>query len=211
MRARRRPAPCLTRPTRRRSPRSTRRPSWMARRPSRKWLPPKSLRQRHRPRRRLLPARRQPRRSRRSGPSEQPIDVVGEVKADQVASAADVRRWRRMVDADRLAAERSGRAVVLQDLSRRYGSVLDGREVNIVKAEIAGKGTFWRVRVPAGSRNDAISLCETLQGCRRQLLRLEVVPAHRRTDKRRGAGCAVFALRRTLRCEGCGAQPAGSR
>ena len=48
-----------------------------------------------------------------------------------------------------------------QDLARRYGSVLEGREVNIVKAEIAGKGTFWRVRVPARSRNDAISLCES--------------------------------------------------
>jgi hypothetical protein len=31
----------------------------------------------------------------------------------------------------------------------------------IVKAEIAGKGTFWRVRVPAGSRNEAVKLCES--------------------------------------------------
>ena len=46
-----------------------------------------------------------------------------------------------------------------QDLARRYGSVIGGRGVNIVKAEIAGKGTFWRVRVPAKSRNDAIKLC----------------------------------------------------
>ena len=47
-----------------------------------------------------------------------------------------------------------------KDLARRYGNVLQGREVNIVKAEIAGKGTFWRVRVPAATRNEAISLCE---------------------------------------------------
>ncbi|TIU22502.1 MAG: SPOR domain-containing protein, partial [Mesorhizobium sp.] len=46
-----------------------------------------------------------------------------------------------------------------QDLQRRYGSVLSGRKANIVKAEIAGKGTFYRVRVPAQSRNDAINLC----------------------------------------------------
>jgi len=45
------------------------------------------------------------------------------------------------------------------DLQRRYGSVLAGRTANIVKAEIAGKGTFYRVRVPAQSRNDAINLC----------------------------------------------------
>ena len=44
---------------------------------------------------------------------------------------------------------------------RRYGSVLSGHEASIVKAEIAGKGTFWRVRIPAQSRNDAISLCES--------------------------------------------------
>ena len=46
-----------------------------------------------------------------------------------------------------------------QDLARRYGSVIGGRGVNIVKADIAGKGTFWRVRVPAQSRDDAIQLC----------------------------------------------------
>jgi hypothetical protein len=46
-----------------------------------------------------------------------------------------------------------------QDLARRYASVLDGRGVNIVKADIEGKGTYWRVRVPAKSRDDAINLC----------------------------------------------------
>ncbi len=47
------------------------------------------------------------------------------------------------------------------DLARRYASVLQGQPVSIVKAEIAGKGTFYRVRVPANSRNDAIKLCES--------------------------------------------------
>ncbi len=48
-----------------------------------------------------------------------------------------------------------------KDLARRYASVLQGHEVNIVKAEIDGKGTFWRVRVPANSRAEAVSLCES--------------------------------------------------
>ena len=39
---------------------------------------------------------------------------------------------------------------------RRMG----GKGVTIVKAEISGKGTFYRVRVPAGSRSDAQALCE---------------------------------------------------
>lgn len=48
-----------------------------------------------------------------------------------------------------------------KDLARRYASVLDGHTANIVKADIAGKGTFYRVRIAANSRNDAISLCES--------------------------------------------------
>jgi hypothetical protein len=94
-------------------------------------------------------------------PAEQPIDVVGEVKPDQVAAAttaaAAAGTW-----AMQIASQPSEAAAQssYQDLARRYGSVLQGRNVNIVKAEIAGKGTFWRVRVPANTRNEAIGLCE---------------------------------------------------
>ncbi|MEI5680546.1 MULTISPECIES: SPOR domain-containing protein [unclassified Mesorhizobium] len=96
-------------------------------------------------------------------PSDQPVDVVGEVKADQVAalapaSAAAAGAWSMQIASQpsQAAAQSS-----YQDLQRRYGSVLNGHQANIVKAEIAGKGTFWRVRVPAPSRNEAISLCES--------------------------------------------------
>ncbi|MBU0582406.1 MAG: SPOR domain-containing protein [Alphaproteobacteria bacterium] len=94
-------------------------------------------------------------------PAEQPIDVVGEVKPDQVASAATSAAgggWSMQIASqpNEAAAQSS-----YQNLARRYSSVLEGRPVNIVKADIAGKGTFWRVRVPAPSRNDAIALCET--------------------------------------------------
>ncbi len=95
-------------------------------------------------------------------PSEQPVEVVGEVKADQVAAlapaAAAAGSWSMQIASQPSeAAAKSS----YQDLQRRYGAVLNGRQANIVKAEIAGKGTFWRVRVPANSRNDAISLCES--------------------------------------------------
>ena len=95
-------------------------------------------------------------------PADQPIDVVGEVKPDQVAAAttatASVGNW-----AMQIASQPSEAAAQssYQDLARRYGGVLQGREVNIVKAEIAGKGTFWRVRVPAPTRHEAIGLCES--------------------------------------------------
>lgn len=53
------------------------------------------------------------------------------------------------------AAARSSYA----DLARRFGGVLGGHDVAIVKAEVAGKGTFWRVRVPAETRSAAVNLC----------------------------------------------------
>jgi hypothetical protein len=95
-------------------------------------------------------------------PSDQPVEIVGEVKADQVAALAPASAangaWSMQIASQPSegAAQSS-----YQDLLRRYGSVLEGRQANIVKAEIAGKGTFWRVRVPAGSRDDAIKLCES--------------------------------------------------
>lgn len=45
------------------------------------------------------------------------------------------------------------------DLAQRYAAVLAGRGVNIVKADVSGKGTFWRVRVPAETRSAAVDLC----------------------------------------------------
>jgi hypothetical protein len=47
-----------------------------------------------------------------------------------------------------------------QNLSNKFGSVIGGRGVDIKAAEIAGKGTFYRVRIPAGSKDQAVALCE---------------------------------------------------
>jgi len=95
-------------------------------------------------------------------PSDQPVDVVGEVKADKVAALAPANAGAAGAWSMQIASQPSEAAAQssYQDLQRRYGSVLNGQQANIVKAEIAGKGTFWRVRVPAPSRNEAIALCE---------------------------------------------------
>ncbi|MBB3394315.1 SPOR domain-containing protein [Rhizobium sp. BK060] len=45
-------------------------------------------------------------------------------------------------------------------LSKKFASVLSGRSYEIRKAEIAGKGTFYRVRIPAGSKDEAATICE---------------------------------------------------
>jgi hypothetical protein len=97
-------------------------------------------------------------------PSDQPVDVVGEVKPDKVASidttasTAASGGWSMQIASQPTADSAQS---TYQDLARRYAGVLDGHGVNIVKADIAGKGTFYRVRVPTGSRNDAIKLCES--------------------------------------------------
>ncbi|PYE28240.1 sporulation related protein [Rhizobium sp. PP-CC-3A-592] len=50
-----------------------------------------------------------------------------------------------------------------KSLSGKYGSVIAGRGVDIKKADIAGKGTYYRVRIPAGSRDEANALCSRLK------------------------------------------------
>jgi hypothetical protein len=47
-----------------------------------------------------------------------------------------------------------------QSLSGKFGSVIGGRGVDIKAAEVAGKGTYYRVRIPAGDKNEAAALCE---------------------------------------------------
>lgn len=50
-----------------------------------------------------------------------------------------------------------------QDLARRYGNLLQGKGVNIVKADISGRGTFYRVRIPSASKDEAVQLCSQLK------------------------------------------------
>ena len=48
-------------------------------------------------------------------------------------------------------------------ISRRYASVLGGYNVDIRKIDIKGKGTYYRVRVPASSKANAQKLCSRLK------------------------------------------------
>ncbi|NML73842.1 SPOR domain-containing protein [Rhizobium sp. S-51] len=47
-----------------------------------------------------------------------------------------------------------------KSISGKFASVVGGRAHEIKKAEIAGKGTYYRVRIAAGSKADAAALCE---------------------------------------------------
>ncbi len=47
-----------------------------------------------------------------------------------------------------------------RNLSGKFAGVLGGQPYEIRKADIPGKGTFYRVRVGAGSKAEAVALCE---------------------------------------------------
>ncbi|MDF1600018.1 SPOR domain-containing protein [Mesorhizobium sp. YIM 152430] len=95
-----------------------------------------------------------------------PVQVAAAAPATQTpvaqsASAAPaVGEWSMQI-ASQPTAE--GAQSAYQDLARRYGSVLEGKGVNIVRADIDGMGTFYRVRIPAATRDEAIRLCESFK------------------------------------------------
>jgi hypothetical protein len=96
-------------------------------------------------------------------PADQPLNVVDRVApqkaaaaTQQVASAATPGGYLIQV-ASQPTVE--GAQKIYASLSQRYPGVIGGRGVDIKQAEIAGKGTFFRVRIPAGSKDDAVNLC----------------------------------------------------
>jgi hypothetical protein len=114
-------------------------------------------------------------------PSQQPVNVVaavtdkGAVRAPTPAAAAAVAAQPPASAAPTQVASLGDGGYVIQiaslpsqadaqksyqSLSSKFGGVIAGRGVDIKAAEIAGKGTFYRVRIPAGSKNDAVALCE---------------------------------------------------
>lgn len=64
-----------------------------------------------------------------------------------------------------VSSQRSAEAAqqTYANLSRRYASVIGGKGVDIQKAVIQGKGTYYRVRIPAQSRAEANSMCRALK------------------------------------------------
>lgn len=104
-------------------------------------------------------------------PSDQPANVVATVTsqgnvtngappesaAQQATSAASAGGYYIQIASlpSEAEAQRS-----YQSLSGRYSSVIGGRGVDIKRADIAGKGTYFRVRIPAGDKSAAATLCE---------------------------------------------------
>lgn len=68
--------------------------------------------------------------------------------------------WKVQVSSQRSreAAESS-----FKNIQRRFGSVLGGKAASIQKADVEGKGTFYRVKVLASSKSEASDLCSRLK------------------------------------------------
>ncbi|MBN9670467.1 SPOR domain-containing protein [Roseibium aggregatum] len=49
-------------------------------------------------------------------------------------------------------------------LQRRYPGILGNREAVIVAADLGDRGIYYRARIPTGSRGEADTLCQSLQG-----------------------------------------------
>ncbi|QND53179.1 hypothetical protein HB779_15695 [Phyllobacterium sp. 628] len=98
-----------------------------------------------------------------SRPGEQPLNVVDRVPpqkaaaaGQQVASVAAPGSYLIQI-ASQPTVE--GAQKTYASLSQKHSGVIGGRGVDIKQADIAGKGTFYRVRIPAGSKDDAVNLC----------------------------------------------------
>ena len=113
-------------------------------------------------------------------PADQPVTVVGTVTqggnvATQQAPPAAPAQPVEVASAPAVAApaanpggyyvqiasqpSEEGAQSSWRTLSSRYNSVIGGRGVDIQRADIPGKGVFHRVRIPAGSRDEANALC----------------------------------------------------
>lgn len=90
----------------------------------------------------------------------EPQQVASAANAATSASSQATSEWSMQI-ASQPSAESA--QATYQDLARQYGNLLEGRGVNIVRAEIDGRGTFYRVRIPASTRDEAVQLCTQYQ------------------------------------------------
>lgn len=80
--------------------------------------------------------------------------------ADEPASAPASGEW-----AVQLASQRSQEdaQATFQNLKRRFPAVLGNQQMSVQRADVEGKGVFFRVRVTAATREDANTICQNLR------------------------------------------------
>ena len=95
-----------------------------------------------------------------TGPAGAPVSVVDAATADAVAPATVPGGY--VVQIASVPSADAARRTYGQ-LAGRFGSIIGGRGVDYQVAQIPGKGTFHRVRIPAASKADANATCASLK------------------------------------------------
>lgn len=105
-------------------------------------------------------------------PADQPVNIVAKTGKTPSGAAPAAEATEAVVAAPAPAASGGGYVVQIASapspdqaeatyasLNRKFGKIIGGRDMNIQKADIPGKGTFYRVRINAGSKKEAAALC----------------------------------------------------
>lgn len=109
-------------------------------------------------------------------PIDQPANIVGSTADQSAAGASNQTETAALAPMDQpldnpggyvvqiasQPSEESARATY-QSLSQRYDSIIGGRDAQIQSAEIPDRGTYYRVRIAGGTREEATALCERYQ------------------------------------------------
>ncbi|MEI2300272.1 SPOR domain-containing protein [Ensifer sp. MJa1] len=96
-------------------------------------------------------------------PAEEQAAPAADTQAAQQMATASVPAGGYFIQVASLPSEAEAQKSY-NSLSSKFGNVIGGRGVDIRKAEIAGKGTYYRVRIPAGSKEEANALCSKYKG-----------------------------------------------
>ncbi|HEV7321995.1 MAG TPA: SPOR domain-containing protein [Ensifer sp.] len=96
-------------------------------------------------------------------PAEEQAALPAETQPAQQVATASVPAGGYFIQVASLPSEAEAQKSY-NSLSSKFGNVIGGRGVDIRKAEIAGKGTYYRVRIPAGSKEEANALCSKYKG-----------------------------------------------
>lgn len=90
----------------------------------------------------------------------QPAAESASQPAQQSASLVSPGAWAVQLASQRTAEDAQA---TFQTLRERYASLLSDRQMSVQRADIEGRGVFYRVRAFAATRDEAISLCENLK------------------------------------------------
>ncbi|MCB1418809.1 MAG: SPOR domain-containing protein [Notoacmeibacter sp.] len=101
-----------------------------------------------------------------SRPAEQPVNIVGTTRqANTPAAAAPAQQVASSPAWVQIASQPSRELAQTsyRNALARFGSIINGKGVNIAAADIPGRGTFHRVNIPAASFNEAVAMCKRIK------------------------------------------------